>query len=295
MNGSDAKSNVKNGPPARARFRIAGRYLIRAMSATARRVLLENLRAYQWGFFANRLLTSFFSVTLAFLLYNVLFNRQIDASFQAYTGSTDYLTFTVIGVSIQAYVQGALLNVGRSLIGERRAGTLEGLFLAPAPHSAYLLGVMLQQTLLTTLDFLVILAISIPFGANYAQTNWLALALILLIAHIGFLGMAVILGAVMLYLRNTYLTQNTVLAILLLICGVLFPVEYLPDWVQRIAAFIPLTHALRLARGNVLLGRDLAQQAPEFLGLLLLSVVYCVVGLLLVGRVRKIALEEALS
>lgn len=270
-------------------------YGIRAALATTHRTFLENLRAYPWSFFAYRLLGSFFNIALAALTYNTLFRGKTASSFQAYSGTSDYLTFVAVGISVQAYITGALLNLGRSLITEQRTGTLESLFVTPIPNLAYLSGVMLQQTLLTTIDFLIILFIGASLGANLVHTNWPGLIIVLSISHIGFMGMAVILGGVMLYLRDTYMTQNTVIVILYLICGIFFPIQYLPEWVQRVAYFIPLTHALNLARSSVLLGYSTPQQGAELFLLLVLSLFYCAVGLLLVHRVRRIALEVSLS
>jgi ABC-2 type transport system permease protein len=263
--------------------------------AIGHRSLLENLRAYPWSFLAARLFGSFFTIALAYLIHRALFSNQTPASFQIYAGSSDYLTFILIGVSISTYANGALLGVGRSLIGERRTGTIESLFLAPIPLTAYLVGVMVQQAVLTTIDFLVILVIGVSFGANLAGVNWLGLIVTLIVGHIGFFGMAVILSAVMLYLRDTYVTQNTVIALLYLISGVLFPIQYLPGWVQPVSSIIPLTQALILARRSALLGHSLLSQLPDLLSLLALSLLYCTIGLFLVGKVRRVALEVALS
>jgi ABC-2 type transport system permease protein len=265
------------------------------MVATARRLFVENIRAYPWSFFASRVISSFFTIALAYLIYAVLFQSQTAASFRIYTGTNNYLAFIVVGVGIMAYANGALLGIGRSLMIERRIGTIDSLLLAPAPLPSYLAGVMLQAALLTTLDFLIILCMSVPFGTDWTNANWLTFAIVVLVGHIGLLGMAVILAAAMLYLRDTYLTQNTVIAVLYLVCGILFPVQYLPDWLQTIARFIPLTATVSLARDSALLGRGLEQQAEALVGLLILSLIYCVFGFTLLNRVRRIALEKALS
>ncbi|HLF26426.1 MAG TPA: ABC transporter permease [Anaerolineae bacterium] len=272
----------------------AGKF-VRATAATAARLFVENTRVYPWSFFAGRIVSSFFTIVLAYLIYTVLFEGQTAASFTTYTGTQNYLTFIVVGVGIMAYANGALLGIGRSLIIERRIGTIDSLLLAPAPLPSFLVGVMLQAALLTTLDFLIILTLSLPFGADWANANWLGFVLIVLVGHIGLLGMAVILAAVMLYLRDTYLTQNTVIAVLYLICGILFPIQYLPDWLQTLARFIPLTATVSLARDNVLLGLDLGQHLDAILGLSILSLIYCALGFILLNRVRRVALEKALS
>lgn len=268
---------------------------VRASAATAVRLFVENTRVYPWSFFASRVVSSFFTIALAYLIYTVLFEGQTAASFSDYTGTGNYLAFIVVGVGIMAYASGALLGIGRSLIIERRIGTIDSLLLAPAPLPSYLVGVMLQAALLTTLDFLIILAMSLPFGTDWSGANWPGFVLVVLVGHVGLLGMSVILAAAMLYLRDTYLTQNTVMTVLYLICGILFPIQYLPDWLQTMARLIPLTATVSLARDNALLGLDLSRQAEAILGLSILSLVYCAIGFILLNRVRRVALEKALS
>lgn len=286
-------------PPVGESRQLSGQWTLahylQGVSATMRRTLLENIRVYAWSSFGLRVLNGLFTVAIAYLLYNTLFKGQTLASFQAYTGSKDYLTFAVIGSAILIYANGALLGVGRSLITERRMGTIEALFLSPTSHSAYLIGVLLQQMLLATVDVVMVFLIGIFFGADFSRINWPAFLVTLIIGYVGFLGMGVILSAAMLYLRDTYLTQNTVLSVLFLLCGVLFPIQYLPFWAQWISNVLPLTATLQLARNSAMLGMSIGQQLGSLGVLLGLSLVYCLFGLFFMQKVRRIALEESLS
>lgn len=281
----DAKTEYRN--LLRAKIYL----FIRAVFASSRRAIQENIRAFPWSFFASRLLTSFFVILFAYFISHVLFNK---VSFMGMR-SSDYLTYIVVGMGLQTYADAVLLGVGRSLIVERRMGTLESLYLTPSSQYAYLVGVMLQQVLVTTVDFLIIMIVGFVFGAHFDKVNLPTFFLALAVGQVGFFGMGILLAAVMLYLRETYITQNTVLAVLFLICGVLFPIEYLPEWVQKIASMIPLTHALILARGSALLGLSLNQQSYTFFALLSLSLFYCGIGIFFVQKVRRIALETSLS
>ncbi|WP_376794466.1 hypothetical protein [Thermogemmatispora sp.] len=102
---------------------------IQSVLATTRRSLLETLRVYAWSVFGVRLLNAIFTVAIATLLYDGLFHGQTLSSFKSYTGSSDYLTFVVVGSALNIYANGALLSVGRSFITERRMGTIEAIFL----------------------------------------------------------------------------------------------------------------------------------------------------------------------
>jgi lipooligosaccharide transport system permease protein len=60
---------------------------------------------------------------------------------------------------------------------------------------------------------------------------------------------------------------------MMLACGVFFPLEQLPDWLQAVAQVLPLTHAVALAR-------PLMNDAlPDAIGLHVLALVaYTLVG-----------------
>ena len=90
--------------------------------------------------------------------------------------------------------------------------------------------------------------------------------------------MGITLSSVMLYTRDTYLTQNTLFVIMSLVCGITFPIQYLPEWVQRAAQIFPLTPAVALFR-NVAIGhQNLAENYLQILQVLVLSFVYLVIG-----------------
>jgi ABC-2 type transport system permease protein len=107
-----------------------------------------------------------------------------------------------------------------------------------------------------------------------------------------YFSLSLILAAVMLYTRDTYISQNTLFSLLFLICGVTFPIEYLPTPVQWLAQGIPVTLTLDIIRNSTLLGMLAADQIDSFLKLFIISTIYCTVGFLLIKKVEIIALEK---
>ena len=55
----------------------------------------------------------------------------------------------------------------------------------------------------------------------------------------------------------------------MLLSGFMFPFRGMPQWAQAIGELLPLTHFLRLIRGVMLKGNDLAQSWPHLWPLLL--------------------------
>jgi ABC-2 type transport system permease protein len=70
----------------------------------------------------------------------------------------------------------------------------------------------------------------------------------------------------------------------MLLSGFMFPFRGMPDWAQTIGTVLPLTHFLRIVRGVMLKGNDLAQTWPHLWPLLVFIGVVLAIGL---KRFRK--------
>lgn len=265
---------------------------LRALNATFHRNFTIQLRAYPKDFFIGNVLSSVYTAVSAFFMYHLLFGGQMKASFSAYTGTTDYISYVIVGNCMYLLMVRTLLNVSRSLITELREGTLESLMLAPFHRIQYFLGNMLQQTITTSGEVMVMLLVCLPFGVKLTEINIPSAILSFTLALFSFFSISLLLAALMLYSRDTYISQNTLFAILFLICGVTFPVQYLPVWVQHIAHFIPVTQSLEVVRSSVLQGASVSTLWESYLQIILLSSVYCGIGFSFIKRVEAVALEK---
>jgi ABC-2 type transport system permease protein len=64
----------------------------------------------------------------------------------------------------------------------------------------------------------------------------------------------------------------------LFLSGVLYPVAVLPGWLRAIGRLLPLTHALEVLRGALLLGAGPAELGDAMLALLLFAAALAPVG-----------------
>jgi len=173
-----------------------------------------------------------------------------------------------------------------------REGTLESLMLAPFRRTEYFLGNMLVQTVTTSIEIIVSLVIAIPFGIDLSHAHMGAFLVAFVISLYAFFGVSMVLGSIMLYTRDTYISQNTLFAFLFLVCGISFPVQYLPEWLRIIAGLIPVTEAVTLIRSTLLSGIGINEQITSVQDILILSTVYIVVGFKQMKRCEEIALEK---
>lgn len=266
--------------------------IISNILSTAKRNLTMQTRAYPIDFFVSKLLSCFFTILGSFFIYNIVFKGNISNEFVKYSGTSDYMSFAILGSFMYLFVVGTFLNVSRSFITEMREGTLDSLLISPINYMGYLSGNMLEQTMITVGELLIAMLITIPFGLKFTNINAASTLLCIAITLIALFGMSIILSGIMIYLRDTYLSQNTVFSVIYLTTGILFPIQYLPRWVQIISNGIPVTYSLRILRNSILTGLDIGSQAKDFTLLVVLSIVYFAVGLLLINKIVKKAPER---
>lgn len=249
-------------------------------------------RAYPWTFMLERILIGFYTVLFSYLIYIYLFGGKISSEFAVYTGTADYLTYMVIGIGGYTIAVATLMNVGRSLMTELREGTLEMLFLSPASRRGYLIGVFTEQFFRSFLEFACILFIGWLLGASFSTFKLFDFFLAFLLAVFSFFSLAVFLAALMLYLRDTYITQNTLFIIMSFISGMSFPIEYLPQWIQYLSHLFPLTTSLKLLRDLAFSGETIGTYSELIIELILLSVLYCLLGFNLIRKAEIYVLEH---
>lgn len=249
-------------------------------------------RAYPRSFFVHSLLSIFSSLLFAYMLFNIVFDRELDSRFVALTGTDNYMVYTVVGVLVYVFTVNTLMNVSRSLITERRLGTLESVMMAPYNRGLYFLAYMLAQVCHQIGEMVFAIPMLLLFGVVFPAFDIFSLIVVFVVTLLAFMGLSLLLANIMLYTRDTYISQNTLFALMFLVCGVNFPVEYLPSWLVWISKFIPVTYSIELFRGVILRGLSWYEQLHTLAVMLGLGTVYLAVGFLLLRKVEKAALEH---
>jgi ABC-2 type transport system permease protein len=135
---------------------------------------------------------------------------------------------------------------------ERMSGTLQLVIASATPIGQTLVTRMALQGLdgvLTTLLGLGVSFLFLGLDANQVQWFWLLPALLITSYAIASLGLFVSIFGV--FGVDLSFVMNFVYTLLLLLCGVNFPVTLLPPFLQVIAHLLPLTHGLLAIRAIV--------------------------------------------
>ncbi len=212
------------------------------------------------------------------------------------TGRANALYFA-IGNALQLAALNGIFGVVQAVANERRYGTLSILLGSPANRLASFLSRALGQVLDGVVAVAVGLATTaILFGLDVRSAQLPLLLLCVVVIALSTSGLGLMLGSLGLVVRDALVIGNVIYYLLLVTCGINFPVASLPVWLRVISYSLPLTRGVQAAR-EVVLGAGLGQVAPLVAGELAVGAAYAVAGYALFRwlerRARRGGLQDA--
>ena len=156
-----------------------------------------------------------------------------------------------------------LVSTAMAITREREMGTMENLLVLPIKPAEVLLGKILPYVGLWYLQISLVLAIAVAvFGVPVAGSLPLLLGAIGLFIACN-LALGFVISSVARTQRQAMQMAQFVFLPSMLLSGFLFPFRGMPVWAQVIGNVLPITHALRIARGVLLKGNGWAEIAPD--------------------------------
>jgi ABC-2 type transport system permease protein len=193
---------------------------------------------------------------------------------QALPQAGSYFAYSLVGFVFLDYLNAALDSFDHSLQEARDSGTLEHLLVTETSLPVFMAGSVLYPFLATTLRIAVYFLWSAAlFGFPLGNANWLAVFAVLLAALLAFSGLGVLSASYLLLFKRGNPAKWFILGITSIIGGSLFPVRILPEWLQVVARWNPVTYALDAMRAALLTGRSIAAIWRPLAMLLLFAVV----------------------
>jgi len=216
--------------------------------------------------------------------------------FAGYAGTTDYVSFILLGSFLSNYVQSVFWGIGYALKNDMDSGVLESNWLTPVPRPILLIGRTLTNLLTTTImsvGTLLIAALLFGFRLNGDVLQALAPVILMLIGLYGF-GMA--FAAIVLLMRDANTLVDMSSYLVGLFSGSQFPVQALPRFLMPISLALPLTYGFDAFRG-ILLRTSTVIPIPYEIGLLaVFMVVMLWLGLVIFNKMeRKVRMKGTLG
>jgi len=200
--------------------------------------------------------------------------------FQSMTGTTDFVTFILIGTTVWMVVNSMLWSFGSRLRVEQIRGTLESNWLCPVPKISIQIGLALFD-LVSNLIFLVVSLIEfkIFFNFNFAGNPSLAI-LVLILSIPAIYGIGFIFSSLVLWAKEINSMVFLVRGIMTVFCGITYPLAVLPKWMRSISRIIPMTHTINALRAVIAAGANLHDISYEIKFLILSGIILMILGIL---------------
>jgi ABC-2 type transport system permease protein len=169
------------------------------------------------------------------------------------------VSFIVIGNALQSVSWNTVFSVINITGHDKWDGTLPLVLATPANRLPLFIG----RAMIHVFDGILSAAISFffaafIFGVDFGQSNVPALVLTVLLTAFTMAGFGLLIGGLSFFFRNPMVFANIFTFVLLIFCGVNFPVENLPLTIQPFSYVFPLTYGVTAAR-NAIAGANLIQ------------------------------------
>ena len=200
------------------------------------------------------------------------------AVFMETTGATDFIGYIVIGTTVWMWQNIVLWDVGFSLRNEQMRGTLESNWLSPTWRFSYLLGHTGPQVV-SMLMFITITAIEfgLLFGIRLNGSPWMIL-LMMLAAIPSIYGLGFAFASLVITVKEANAFVFLIRGLVMIFCGITFPISLLPEWMQSSARWLPQTYLIHGMRAAAFSNAGIRELAPDLIPLLLFGTFWLVVG-----------------
>ena len=195
--------------------------------------------------------------------------------------ANEQLAWSMIGFTVWYYAVIAISNMSWNLREETQTGTLEQMYMSPAPMGVILLGRTLSTLIITT-GMVLLVALPLMAWLNFGiPMRWAGLPVFLLTLA-GLYGFGFFIGGATLVFKQVDALSNLVQNLLLFFNGSFVAVSQMPGWMERLSLLLPSTQGIIVLRNVLLEGQSLgaAWADGSLVALLMNSAIYFFGGLL---------------
>jgi ABC-2 type transport system permease protein len=199
-------------------------------------------------------------------------------AFSNLTGTEQFIPWVLIGTVVSSLLMWSLWGLAMAMREESYWGTLELVLASPARRSLVLLGMALESTLMGMISAVGQFALcALFFGVSITIAKILPLILVLMLLVTGVWGVGLALCGLALFVKEVAGFVNAVQYFFYLFSPLRYPVE-VTRFTHIVSFFVPLTYALVLTRGIMLLNKPIYQLWREALILVAFDILLLVLG-----------------
>lgn len=183
-------------------------------------------------------------------------------------GNPNYFEFVAPGIMAQIVMTAVLTGLAASVSREKEQGTLDGILISPISRLAIILGKAFSQSIRGLVQGIIVMLLVVFIFNVTIHGNILLVILLLLLGIFSFVGLGILVSA----FTSEQETATQLLFMfqfpMLFLSGVFFPIQQMPEFMQKISHLIPLTYAVEALRKVMVLGAGIADVKSELIILL---------------------------
>lgn len=217
----------------------------------------------------------------------ILGMMYLDQSDEAFTA------YVLIGSGIISFWSSICFSSASDINRERFYGTLENLFAAPGKFEWIILGKILGNTVWGMISMVISAGFVILFFDKKIVINdygLLAVGMALMI--VSFIAIAFMLAGLFTLSRSARVLMNCMEHPIFILCGIVFPVEFLPSFLMPLSYSLSPTWAVKVIR-YAIYGGDPALIQNSLVALIAVTVSYVVVSILSFQAIDRKARVDA--
>jgi len=228
---------------------------------------------------------------IAFLVYSVAGALSI-ALIGADQGSPRLLLTLVVGAIFWNYLSVVFSWIAETITVERWEGTLEYTMMAPIRRSTHLLGSVLYAMLYGLIHTAVVLVVLVLFfpQMDLSNANLATAGVFMLLGSFSFVGIGMMAAILpLLYVERGAQMTFVLQYVILLVSGVYYSVEVLPEWMQVLSAVSPATYVLDGVRRGLIDGAPVSALLGDVGPLIVMGIVLIPAGLWAFAQAERYA------
>jgi ABC-2 type transport system permease protein len=228
---------------------------------------------------------------VAFLVYSVAGALSISL-IGADQGKPELILSLMVGAIFWNYLSVVFSWIAETISVERWEGTLEYTMMAPIRRSSQLLGSVLYAMLYGLVHTGVIFIVLVLFfrEIDFSGANPATAVTFMLLGSFSFVGIGMIAAILpLLYVERGAQMTFVLQSCLLLVSGVYYSIEVLPEWMQVLSRLSPATYVLDGVRAGLIDGAPVSALLHDVWPLIVMGAVLIPFGLWAFGRAELYA------
>lgn len=194
------------------------------------------------------------------------------------TGANEFIGYIIVGTTVWMWQNIVLWDVGFSLRNEQMRGTLESNWLSPTWRFFHLLGPTGPQIISMGM-FIGITAIEFGLLFGIRLNGSVSMVLLMMLAAIpAIYGLGFAFASLVITMKEANAFVFLVRGVVMIFCGITFPISLLPGWMQEVAKWLPQTYLIHGMRAAAFSNAGFHELIPDLIPLLLFGAFWLAVG-----------------